>query len=132
MRVPSSKISGCSSPKQPSPPTLKHANTFIDTLLRTLCRSEKTQLLCNQANPNSFDKTPGVRVSLRKLRSLSDSALTFFSYFVSPLFSWSYKLLFSQPVCFDNYLRCPPGVPHPALNFPTPRRFDFPFARRVQ
>ena len=30
--------------------------------------------------------------------------------FVAPLFSWSYKLLFPQPLYFDNHLRCPPGV----------------------
>src|SRR5204862_6900325 len=29
--------------------------------------------------------------------------------FARPLFSWSYKLLFPEPICFDNYLRCPPG-----------------------
>src|SRR6266404_1796097 len=29
--------------------------------------------------------------------------------FVAPLFSWSYKLLFPQLLCFDNHLRCPPG-----------------------
>jgi hypothetical protein len=29
--------------------------------------------------------------------------------FVCPLFSWSYELLFPQPFCFDNLLRCPPG-----------------------
>ncbi len=28
-------------------------------LLRTLCRRQKDQLLCNQANPDSFAKTPG-------------------------------------------------------------------------
>jgi hypothetical protein len=27
--------------------------------------------------------------------------------FASPLFSWSYKLLFPQTLCFDNHLRCP-------------------------
>ncbi len=31
-------------------------------LLRTLCRRQKDQLLCNQANPDSFAKTPGVGV----------------------------------------------------------------------
>ena len=31
--------------------------------------------------------------------------------FFSPLFSWSYKSLFSQPLCFHIHLRCPPGVP---------------------
>jgi hypothetical protein len=27
--------------------------------------------------------------------------------FTAPLFSYNYKLLFSQPLCFDDYLRCP-------------------------
>jgi hypothetical protein len=27
--------------------------------------------------------------------------------FAHPLFSWSFELLFAQPLCFDNYLRCP-------------------------
>jgi hypothetical protein len=31
-------------------------------------------------------------------------------FFVAPLFSWSYKLLFPQALYFDNHLRCPPGV----------------------
>ncbi len=30
--------------------------------------------------------------------------------FARPLFSWSYKLLFPQTLCFDQHLRCPPGV----------------------
>ena len=30
--------------------------------------------------------------------------------FVHPLFSWSYELLFPQPLYFDNDLRCPRGV----------------------
>ena len=37
-------------------------NSFPVTLLRTLGRSQKTQLLCNQANPRSFGKTPGVGI----------------------------------------------------------------------
>jgi len=36
------------------------ANSFPHTLFRTLCRRRKTQPLCNQANPNSLHKTPGV------------------------------------------------------------------------
>ncbi len=36
------------------------ANSFPHTLFRTLCRRRKTQPLCNQANPNSLSKTPGV------------------------------------------------------------------------
>ncbi len=35
-------------------------NPQLFILLQTLCRSQKTQLLCNQANPASFAKTPGV------------------------------------------------------------------------
>jgi len=34
-------------------------------LLRTLCRSQKSQLLCNQANPNSLRKIRGGGVCLR-------------------------------------------------------------------
>ena len=30
--------------------------------------------------------------------------------FALPLFSWSYELLFPQPLYFDNHLRCPRGV----------------------
>jgi hypothetical protein len=42
----------------PDPPN--KANSFAPTLLRALCRSEKSQVLCNQANPDSFCKTAGV------------------------------------------------------------------------
>src|SRR5580692_11697323 len=38
----------------------KAANSIPDILLHALCRSHKSQLLCNQANPRSFNKTPGV------------------------------------------------------------------------
>ncbi len=31
--------------------------------------------------------------------------------FVGPLFSYSYELLFPQPLCFDNDLNCPGGGP---------------------
>src|SRR6266576_689328 len=40
---------------------------------------------------------------------LSRSSISHTSHFVSPLFSWSYKLLFPQPLCFYEHLRCPPG-----------------------
>ena len=33
---------------------------FVFILLRTLCPRQKSQPLCNQANPASFQKTPGV------------------------------------------------------------------------
>src|SRR6267142_201536 len=38
------------------------ANSFPHRLFRTLCRFQKAQLLWNQANPNSFSKTPGVGI----------------------------------------------------------------------
>src|SRR5258705_2881413 len=41
----------------------KSLNSIIRILLRTHCRRQKTQLLCNQASPNSFSKIPGVWVS---------------------------------------------------------------------
>src|SRR5712671_4716874 len=50
------------------------------------------------------------------------------SRFVTPLFSWSYELLFPQLFYFDNHLRCPPGVgplaaPNAAL---LPLRYHLP------
>jgi hypothetical protein len=36
--------------------------------------------------------------------------------FVRPLFSWSYELLFPQPLYFDNDLRCTRGVGYRLLN----------------
>jgi len=38
--------------------------------------------------------------------------------FVAPLFSWSYELLFPQPLCIHNDLRCPGGVPFGAAPAP--------------
>ncbi len=56
-------------------------------------------------------------------------------FFVAPLFSWSYKLLFPQVFYFDNYLRCPPGCgvprssPNSVYSVPSvvnpPLRFSF-------
>jgi hypothetical protein len=42
-------------------------NSLRLTLLQTLCRREKHQVLCNQANPRSFAKTPGVGYSPKSL-----------------------------------------------------------------
>jgi len=44
------------------------------TLLQTLCRRQKRQLLCNQANPHSFAKTTGVGYA-PKLRTCGISNL---------------------------------------------------------
>jgi hypothetical protein len=116
-------------------------NSRLFILLWTLCRCQKRQLLCNQSNPNSFAKTPGVgdthtnppfRISniqtlsrlasqsLRRLCALRVSALTFAVDFVRPLFSYPYELLFSQPLCFAIHLNCP-GVWGSYLPLPTLR-----------
>ncbi len=72
--------------RQVTPPrhSPNQANSFPRILLQTLCRSEKSQVLWNQANPHSFDKTPGVGVSAfviccteaQKCRFLSPLAAT--------------------------------------------------------
>ena len=56
---------------------------------------------------------PGLRVppSRRLLLLRHHSPSTARSAFVAPLFSYSYELLFSQPLCFDNDLNCPGGDP---------------------
>src|SRR5260370_29784871 len=48
----------------PDPTRRSSPNPRLFILLRTLLRSEKTQLFYNQANPHSFCKTPGVGVPL--------------------------------------------------------------------
>ena len=52
-----------SSTDNPPRSSLRDANSFTPILLQTLCRSRKRQVLCNQANPNSLRKTPGMGVS---------------------------------------------------------------------
>ena len=104
------------------------------TLLRTLRRYEKRQLLCNQANPNSLCKIPGVGVPLRQLRVLCvslpraakgalSSAVAFLAplfsctyksllppdRFRGPLFSYNYKPLFAQPLSLHIYTKRPGG-----------------------
>jgi hypothetical protein len=45
--------------------------------LQTLCRCQKPQLLCNQANPNSLRKTSGVGHLCDISAALCGSALSF-------------------------------------------------------
>jgi hypothetical protein len=66
--------------------------------------------------PHQFRSTsqPAFGVLLRFSTSVRFPAqpstlLTQKSQFVTPLFSWSYKLLFPQFLSFDKHLRCPPG-----------------------
>src|SRR3981189_808645 len=66
--------------------------SFVFNILRTLCAKHRGWgYLCD-------------------ISALSASQRYHSPFFVAPLFSWSYKLLFPQVFYFDNYLRCPPGV----------------------
>src|ERR1700736_3686752 len=79
-------------------------------LLQTLLRSPKSQLLWNQANPNSLCKTRGVG-GVRRLRaSVPPWQIQRFS--LAPLFSYSYKSLFPQPLSFHIHAK-PRGVTLP-------------------
>jgi hypothetical protein len=86
------------------PSTRSHPNSFPHTLFQTLGRCQKPQLLCNQANPHAFSKTPGVWVSLR-------SRAPHHPIFALPVFSRTYKSLptspSESPLCFHRLTNCP-------------------------
>jgi len=79
---PSTPIQPSPLPTSQSPASFKFCSNFSPkprrfTLLQTLCRHEKSQLLCNQANPHSLRKTPGVGYRLRPcLRSSPTSVFS--------------------------------------------------------
>ena len=79
-------------------------------LLQTLLRSPKSQLLWNQANPNSLCKTRGVGGVHRLRASVADP-----TFFIAPLFSYSYKSLFPQPLSFHIHAKPPGCHPSPLL-----------------
>ena len=62
-------------------------NSCILTLLRTLCARHKTQLLYNQANPNSFAKTPGVGYPSSLLLAIRHFPAPFLFYILTNPFS---------------------------------------------
>lgn len=80
-----------SAPPTAKIPRVKRTNSFIHILLRTLCRRQKTQLLCNQANPHSSCKTPGVggplRQTQRTLRLLTPARGSVVFYFLTSFIS---------------------------------------------
>ncbi len=61
----------------PQPPVVARPSAPLNSrpliLLRTLCRREKSQLLCNHSNPNSFAKIPGVGAPLRELARCTEA-----------------------------------------------------------
>ena len=90
-------------PPYPLPTFLHKSRLFIS--LPPLCRSQKSQLLCNQANPDSFAKTPGVGYPLRSLCSdLSALCVALLpAYYV---FSTTCRLLFSLASLFRTRSLC--------------------------
>ncbi len=98
-------------------PLLAHVSTMRLnsrrlTLLQTLCRREKRQLLYNQTNPHSFAKTPGVghtpkslTCGIRNLQTLRSRASCNLVNASRPLFSWSCKSLFPQPLLIHIYTK---------------------------
>lgn len=114
------------------PPTVKDAVLYSCGLFDPLASLFPTAVFYFQQLAHSLVKTPGVGVPLRELRTLSacpscgrvlalpllvDFACPFFSCsyelppsyhrFAGALFSCDYELLFSQPLYFQNDLRCP-------------------------
>ena len=67
-------------------------NPLFLILLQTLCRSQKSQLLWNQANPNSFAQTPGVGCTSQKPSSR-------ISTFQTPSSRPGYKLVTASSIC---------------------------------
>ena len=67
-------------------PSAVRINPFVFIFLHALCRRQKSQLLWNQANPDSFRKTPGVG-GTAKIASLESttSRLFFLTLFASQL-----------------------------------------------
>jgi hypothetical protein len=128
---------------------LKPANAFALILLQTLCRCRRAQLLCNQANPNSFHKmpaygirrsswrTPGVgSTSQSPSHRISDLQTLLFLVFAKWPFSRSTKLHSSCSRVTDHGSRvslCPRATSLSALSFHTltncfsrkPFRFTF-------
>src|SRR5882762_2092320 len=121
----------------PAPTTMQPSKLPIDCSFRLTLASAPFQPLLPHCVSRFRDKS-SILISLRTLilscRSLCNSR-PFFSItcglfvqntggwgiprtlaapqhinLLAPLFSWSYELLFAQPLYFDNHLRCPPGV----------------------
>jgi len=73
-------------------------NPRLFILLQTVCRRQRSQPLWNQANPNSFDKIPGVGVSqslraeLRFRRPSSTNPFASYHIPVNPAVSGNYAL----------------------------------------
>src|SRR5260370_16797 len=75
-------------------------------LLQPLWRRQKSQLLCNQANPASFCKTPGEGLPLRRLVPCTEAQKCLF---VNPLFATlTHSLSLNSFLC-HSYANTPDG-----------------------
>src|SRR6202043_1594919 len=88
------------------------------TLLQTLCRCQKSQLLCYQANPHSSRKTPRVGHALANLSCEISDLQTLPSATVYKKVTAPYLRALGLFVSVANHIL------HPPL-------FDFPFRQRV-
>jgi hypothetical protein len=67
---------------------------YSSRLFRALCRSQKSELLCNQSTPASFCKTPGVGYPAPATRGTAQAAPSFLaSHLASLKFSCACALL---------------------------------------
>src|SRR5712664_3536651 len=66
--------------------------------------------------PNLRPRPPAAPLRRRSLPLLTTHYPLSTLFFVSPLFSYSYELLFPQPLYLDNDPHCPPGVGVQASN----------------
>jgi hypothetical protein len=106
------------STRQPSPfaaPNSCSPPNFDHSLLFTLPLSLTRATLPHgrpRPRPNLKPLSPSTRrATAPPLPATTRHPLpTLHSLFVSPLFSYSYELLFPQPLYFDNDPHCPPGV----------------------
>jgi hypothetical protein len=96
-------------PNSRSPPNFDYSLTFT-----LLLKNTRATLPHGRPRPGSNPKPPSPstrRATAPPLPATTRHPLpTLHSLFVSPLFSYSYELLFPQPLYFDNDPHCPPGV----------------------
>ena len=98
-------------PRFPYPPPSANSCSLI--LLRTLCRRQKSQPLCNQANPHSLGKTPGVGYPDSRIFPISDTQASELGI------KRARRYLCMEP---PRHRRCPTTVANPAATCPLATR----------
>jgi len=118
------RASAPSFPQRPivvRPPAPVNSRWLI--LLQTLCRRQKTQLLCNQANPNSFAKTRGGGITPEITQTFSVRMVP--PWQIHSFQAFAASLPFSPPLalCFQSFAASfpkIPGVGYPECTYGTP------------